>query len=1549
MGPLTGMRLVNLRVRDKVAYPDVTIDLSGHDHVVIGLENGGGKSTLLSFIQHVFVPHAEMFLARRAQRRQKKEGREKRIEHYVPGGAPTHVIVELELPERQGRLGGSPRVLVGACLHKEADAKADVKADEFFWSAHCVTDELTLDSLPLRSDRRRLWDHNEWRSWLDDKRTAVPAAQIVVHTRQGAWEQHLRDDLRIDVDFVRSFLTLMNEDEGAADHVFTYASSRAFLNSLVKAVANPATIDNLKKSLVGMRSDADGIRTDRRRERLLRDLITCTEPLAESAAELAHLSDRRTQFVDAVLAADVRTRTTMDLADKAASEASSERDRLEREARAADSRSRDTAAIETLARRQLAALELESSQNGLAKACTDADASRSRERTVAAAALLVALRNEQSAAEEVVRALESRRDDAEPLRSSAASATLAWLDLLNSAVGRVDKEIHQSEVDVTAAESVASAAADARTKTAGEIARFEEQIRQIDEEIARVDAKRDAAVRDGLLDDGQPLDDAAEAARGEVKRFRSEREQASAAAEAAQNELMQLSEKRTGLEVEATTLSIRRQDAQEAEESARNAAENLAAELGASGLIDLAPIVLDTQADAIRETLAAVITATRDAQIGAVVSAAEARRVTVAIDEGGLLPPRSDIEVLCARARKQRLGVRSGWTYLAQLPADIAQRYATTHPALADGIVVNIPGDLAATVELLRDARDHLTGPVVVAGPDAFESDATLSGEVVLPDPGFWSRDAAGSQLNARNDAQRQAERQAEECGERIEVAIKLDQQVRDWSMRFGAGSIEAAHAESEMLATQLREIATQIHEIDEERERLKRDRQAATDVVADLVRQLEAATERAVVLERLNGDAVRVSMLDDQREPLVEGRETAVSYQRDTEEEFARQTQAAKTARDRGEQLRSDRRDLGFDVAEAKSIAIQVAHDNDTIDHDVADVDHQQAKAAAQTRYATWRGSISDPELEARLETHRQQVAEIDRKLTDEFEAKYRTLAHSVLEEDSSYTAADFNREKQRAREETDRLVHVVGRFEVEVEQRQKTLNEIEAETRRQRRAAQLEDAYITEDLERARVVAEEFGNARATALIARQSAEEQARLAVEEAVRTDRVHQALREIVRELARALQVLAAAGPVMELLDLTDREHSLDVSAALLDGPDAAAQLVTHLDNSAEKENLAVLQEAVNELTEAADALRRNLSEVETQTTGRLDAVEAVLRDADETIVAGDQLLQLLRRSGRRELLDRVTEYHRSASERHAVVSDHVAKFADRLAALAAEAYATIETLRREVNRTVRDSTLPETPTLGRWGGLPLLKLGGISTLTMEQRQTAIHTKLQEWFDPDAKSRPDFDADATIWALLEVTTPRLTAKVLIPSDPLDPDHKPVDELALETSGGEGVTFALMLASLLASRRAANNGHASTTIPLDNPFAKLTKPTWLRLARDVATAMHVRLVLLTGMKDLGALSVFPALIQLRVSRRKNANVVAPVGIDDERLTHLVRDGTLYVSAVEWSAAASTSGWPTMSAVEISTDKPDAGIIVPSTDNEMSSDGEPKRIAE
>jgi hypothetical protein len=459
VGPITGVRIVNLRVRDKVAYPDLTLDLAAEraEHLVVGLENGGGKSTLLGAVYHVFVPDADQFLPRRAQRRQHKEGELKRLEHYVPGGDPTHFIVEVECPTPDGVLPTftGPRVVVGACLWKPAGSPPSAPASEFFWSARCVTPDLSLRELALRGPGGRLLDHREFRAKLKQLRTDVPAAQVNVEEGKGAWELHLRG-LGVDVEYVRQFLLRMNEDEGAADQVFTYASSRAFLNSLVAVVGEPSAIEQMKQRLSDMARDADTMLLDRQRSALLGNLIDHTAPLADAVSALRELTEGRDQKVDHVLATQHRLGRCLDEFQRASAAASARRAELDRSVIEARNSYSEALARYALARVQLARLRVGAAAGEAKAAETEQEQARVEERVARAAVLLAERRTNEERARGIEQLLARKVVEAEPLRRALSSAVQAMNVRLAADIERLEGERREGLA------SAARAAADLR-------------------------------------------------------------------------------------------------------------------------------------------------------------------------------------------------------------------------------------------------------------------------------------------------------------------------------------------------------------------------------------------------------------------------------------------------------------------------------------------------------------------------------------------------------------------------------------------------------------------------------------------------------------------------------------------------------------------------------------------------------------------------------------------------------------------------------------------------------------------------------------------------------------------------------------------------------------------------------------------------------------------------------------------------------------------------------------------------------------------------------
>jgi prefoldin subunit 5 len=115
---------------------------------------------------------------------------------------------------------------------------------------------------------------------------------------------------------------------------------------------------------------------------------------------------------------------------------------------------------------------------------------------------------------------------------------------------------------------------------------------------------------------------------------------------------------------------------------------------------------------------------------------------------------------------------------------------------------------------------------------------------------------------------------------------------------------------------------------------------------------------------------------------------------------------------------------------------------------------------------------------------------------------------------------------------------------------------------------------------------------------------------------------------------------------------------------------------------------------------------------------------------------------------------------------------------------------------------------------------------------------------------------------------------IRVEVLFP----DPDsarspYIPITDMKKQ-SGGEYLTSAILIYCTLARVRAAKRGDRldkTSTLLLDNPIGKASRPKFLELQREVARAMNIQLIFTTGIDDLEALSIFPNIIRLRNERQ------------------------------------------------------------------------------
>ena len=888
VGPISGLRIVNLRVRDKVAYPDLTIDLAAGDadHLVVGLENGGGKSTLLGAVYHVFVPEADQFLPRRAQRRQHKEGELKRLEHYVPGGDPTHFVVEVESPISDGNAAkaASSRMLVGACLWKPSGSTAATPASEFFWSARSVVPELSLRELSLRGPGGRLLDHREFKAKLTALRGDVPAAHVNTEEGKGAWEKHLRD-LGIDVEYVRQFLLRMNEDEGAADQVFTYASSRSFLNSLVGVVGDPTAIEALKQRLAETSRDADTMLLDRQRVALLDKLVVETGPLASTVRSLNEQVAERDRTVGQLLACHDRTSRHLVDVQEAATDAAERRAELERLMVEARNAYNDTNARYVLARVQVARARAEHASGEIKHAERERDHARTAERVARAAALLADRRTSDARIRDLEELLTRKEIEAEPLRRSLASA-------LQSLTRRLTADIARSTHDRDDASEAAARAAGELDRAGADRAKLEKTLGELEGERKGLIAARTTieqqfadAVEKGLLSrlDADPA--------VELQQARSRAAAEKLVADEQEHQRQRAADALKELGERDRTLAVEIGRAEDAIAAARIELDKTIARTDAlvtaivqSGFVELDPVILDDHAETVRKRLSTAIEAARLKQAAAAVSVAAVDRATMWLRDHECLPPRADVERICDRARADRLGARPGWSYLSTLADDVAARFAAAHPGLADGVVVNVPEDLDAVIAAVTAARDELDGPIVIGSAGAFgaravgfEPDCT----VVLPHDAHWSTTAGRALVETWNAEASRWRSEYEAAHARADAAIGLREQLATWTADVGTGGIE-------LRRTKLQERENTRVRAADERVELGRSivdqtaAQTAAEVARDAARTRHgAALAHARELETLSGLRQRTNEIDV-RLDAIDAAETRTTDARD-------------------------------------------------------------------------------------------------------------------------------------------------------------------------------------------------------------------------------------------------------------------------------------------------------------------------------------------------------------------------------------------------------------------------------------------------------------------------------------------------------------------------------------------------------------------------------------------------------------------------------------------------------------------------------------------
>jgi DNA repair exonuclease SbcCD ATPase subunit len=192
--------------------------------------------------------------------------------------------------------------------------------------------------------------------------------------------------------------------------------------------------------------------------------------------------------------------------------------------------------------------------------------------------------------------------------------------------------------------------------------------------------------------------------------------------------------------------------------------------------------------------------------------------------------------------------------------------------------------------------------------------------------------------------------------------------------------------------------------------------------------------------------------------------------------------------------------------------------------------------------------------------------------------------------------------------------------------------------------------------------------------------------------------------------------------------------------------------------------------------------------------------------------------------------------------------------------------------------------------MGAWSGHYFLKISTPRRNDQAERLVLLDRKLAEWIDAKNPKPIPSGAKLAYHCLIAVAgKEQIDVKILKPEYNLRPFQHDIVKLK-SFSGGEQVTAAIILYCIIVKLRSQRRGRAASLMEdsgfllLDNPLGKANLPDFIDLQISMADRMGVQYICGTGINDFDALAGFPKIIRLRnssINPRTGANIVEVEG--------------------------------------------------------------------
>lgn len=207
---------------------------------LFNLENGGGKTILLSLIFSCLEPAQDRFL------KHLQNPNHRFSQYFAKDGTPGLILIEWQMPPR-GLLGEPYRLVIGQAAALKSTADRD-DVDRIFFSFE-ESGDVSLDTVPgprlVEEPVRSMVDFSRWMQHAQQQNPTF------FHTRvQSDWCKHLRDECMLDLEMLQ-LQVMFSAQEGGIDEAFLdFKSEHEFIRKFFHLTLDAERTDAVRTAVI---------------------------------------------------------------------------------------------------------------------------------------------------------------------------------------------------------------------------------------------------------------------------------------------------------------------------------------------------------------------------------------------------------------------------------------------------------------------------------------------------------------------------------------------------------------------------------------------------------------------------------------------------------------------------------------------------------------------------------------------------------------------------------------------------------------------------------------------------------------------------------------------------------------------------------------------------------------------------------------------------------------------------------------------------------------------------------------------------------------------------------------------------------------------------------------------------------------------------------------------------------------------------------------------------------------------------------------------------